>query len=167
MPREGPLRASGAAFPPRDLHSYGTPSGIQSSAWERRGSAADLALSWPTSYSLGATNFSSRLSTPRRFLARHRTAMVPSTLANVTWPSTMLLSRGWTSVMMFEALLAKIVHEVSLLHLEMEKKGIGIEPITGSHGGGWSSENHLRRQAALTLSAFGGLRVDFLILCAD
>ena len=58
--------------------------------------------------------------------------------------------------MMFETLLAKIVHEVSLLHLETEKKGIGIEPITGSCGGGWSSENHLRRQAALTLSAFGG-----------
>ena len=61
--------------------------------------------------------------------------MVSSTLANVTWPSTVLLSRGWTPVMMFETLLAKTVHEVSLLHLE-RVKGTDIEPIVGSHGGG-------------------------------
>lgn len=70
----------------------GTPSWTQSSASGRKGVADDLDLSPLMSNSLGATSFSSRFSTPRRFLARHRTAMVSSTLANVTRPSTLLLS---------------------------------------------------------------------------
>lgn len=77
-----------------------------------------LELSCLLRNSLGATSFSSRFPAPRSFFARHRTAMVSSTLAKDTCPSTVLLPRRRDSVMMFETLLAKTVHEVSLLHLE-------------------------------------------------
>lgn len=93
-------------------------SGIPHPTWGRQGLAGDLELSCLLRNSLGATSFSSRFPVPRSFFARHRTAMVSSTLAKDTRPSTVLLPRRWNSVMIFETLLAKVVHEVSLLHLE-------------------------------------------------
>jgi hypothetical protein len=152
--KKGPLSTLSwiSALGPSLLHD---PMETLCSTWCRQGSGDDLELSWLSSNSLGATSFSSRFPDPRRFLARHRTAIVSSTLANVTRPSTVLPSRGWISVMIFETLLAKIVHEVSLLHLQRNKQDTNIQSIIVSYG--------VAQWPCLHLSAS---QLRFLILCA-
>lgn len=111
-------RKTSASSPDRtelswDLHYSMTP--VWDSISHPRG---ELELSCLLRNSLGATSLSSRATTLRLFFATHRTAMVSSTLAKDTRPSTVLLPRRGSSVIIFETLLAKTVHEVSLLHLE-------------------------------------------------